>query len=289
MAAGWVKSMQCKSRAYDDVISCRNSYQNLKDVVNVDPTKPKPKHKPKPKPEIPRSDPFSSSANRSQSGKPKPEKVPLSSSPGNRVRRTVSAPIAKESGYLGRVGDRIGPFFPSVTELPKEHPSRNVVEIIFHTRWGPTGFSGRVEMVFKVHNPARTSACFEEYRDSVRVRAGPGSGSGARCVADGNEMMRFQCLGAAAGLDGVSPESAVCTYSGSGAAHDSGGGGKGKRAMVVCRVIAGRVSKRVGLIDPSKRKEFESGQFDSISGENGELLVFDSRAVLPCFIVIYKL
>ncbi|KAL9242892.1 hypothetical protein vseg_016849 [Gypsophila vaccaria] len=287
MAAGWMKSMQCKSRAYDDVISCSNSYQNLKDVVTVDPSKPKlkPKSKPEPKtkPKVPRSDPFSSKANRSKS---KPEKMSSLSSPGSRVRRTLSAPISKESGYLGRVGDgAVAPFFPSVTELPKEHPSRNVVEIIFHTRWGPTGFSGRVEMVFKVHNPARTSSQFEEYRDLVRLRAGPGSGSGpgARCVADGNEKMRFQCL---EGGRGLGEAVAVCTYSGSGAAHESGGGGKGRRAMVVCRVIAGRVSKRVGLIDPNK---CELGEYDSVSGENGELLVFDSRAVLPCFIVIYKL
>jgi len=54
--------------------------------------------------------------------------------------------------------------------------------------------------------------------------------------------------------------------------------------MLVCRVIAGRVSKRVGL------EGYGSGEleFDSASGENGELLVFDSRAVLPCFLVIYK-
>ncbi|KAK9668491.1 hypothetical protein RND81_13G064400 [Saponaria officinalis] len=46
------------------------------------------------------------------------------------------------------------------------------------------------------------------------------------------------------GVDGgVFPESAVCTYSGSRAAHESRGDGKGKRAMVMWRVIAGRIGE----------------------------------------------
>ncbi|KNA16677.1 hypothetical protein SOVF_087140 [Spinacia oleracea] len=297
MAAGWVKSLQCKSRAVEDVFqpqskqvlltstSCRNSIQNLKDVVdNSKPiSKPKPKHKPK------KPDPFSHRVRRSDSVKPTPES-PLPT----RVKRTVSAPITK--GAI--LGD---PFFPSVTELQVGHPSRNVVEIIFHTRWGPKGFMGRVEMIFKIQNLGRTLARFEEYRDLIKCRAvaGPGCGSG-RCRADGNEMMRFHCLGptnsggammdSCDGLYDKAAATSVCTYSGSGAAHESAGGGRGRRAMVVCRVIAGRVSKRVGRGFESVTESGELVDFDSVSGEeNGELLVFDSRAVLPCFLVIYKL
>ncbi|CAM8881590.1 unnamed protein product [Rhodiola kirilowii] len=54
--------------------------------------------------------------------------------------------------------------------------------------------------------------------------------------------------------------------------------------MIVCRVIAGRVGKRVGLVS----EEHRVGA-DSVGGEKGELLVFDYRAVLPCFLIIYKL
>lgn len=312
MAAGWVKSLQCKSRAFEDVYrplpnakqlllpstSCRNTFQNLRDVVgNTRDPNPKP---PKPKPRKPDPDTHpkrslhphkrrpSSLPRRSESAKAKPD--PDSSPQHIRVRRTLSAPI--KAGPLDSSS-----FFPSLSELPAGHPSRNVVEIIFHTRWSPKGFSGRVEMVFKIQNMPRTVARFEEFRDNVKVRAG--SGSAARCSADGNEMMRFRCLGPTTSAGVIidvgdccgggggkgSTSASICTYSGSGAAHDSTGGGRGRRAMLVCRVIAGRVSKRVGP-DGYGSGELE---FDSVSGENGELLVFDSRAVLPCFLVIYKL
>ena len=54
----------------------------------------------------------------------------------------------------------------------------------------------------------------------------------------------------------------------------------------MCRVIAGRVSKQIGFME-----SLLDGRvgFDSVSGDKGELLVFDSRAVLPCFLIIYKL
>lgn len=262
MASGWMKSLHCKSKALDDVVhrpsSCRNSFQSLKDIVETT-KKPKPK-KPKRAP----SPPFK---------RPEPDS---GFQPGIRTRPAGARP-----------------FFPSLTDLPKDHPSRNVVEIIFHTSWGEKSFPGRVEMVFKVQNLTRTLTRFEEYRDAVKRRAGGGD---ARCIADGNEVMRFHCLGAA--VDGGaceegggawvfqgSKKAAVCTYSGSGVAHERGGGGRGRRAMLVCRVVAGRVRKQRG---------FESGLhervgFDSVSGENGELLVFDTRALLPCFLIIYKL
>lgn len=189
-----------------------------------------------------------------------------------------------------------------MTELPEGHPSRNVVEIIFHTSWGPKSFTGRVDMIFKVQNGARNVARFEEYREMVKSRSGSGSGldnpideENARCVADGNEVMRFQCLGPTAGANGMNDSwslsagkgAAICTFSGSGGAHESAGGGRGRKAMLVCRVIAGRVSKRVGFGYDS----VINGRvgYDSVSGESGELLVFDPRAVLPCFLIIYKL
>lgn len=153
-------------------------------------------------------------------------------------------------------------------------------------------------MIFKVHNGSRTVSRFEEYREMVITRAGLSGGStleeNARCVADGNEMMRFYCLGPTGGVHEArggawvfpgGKGAAICTFSGSGGAHESAGGGSGRRAMLVCRVIAGRVSKQMEL------ESLLKGQvgFDSVSGENGQLLVFDHRAVLPCFLIIYKL
>ncbi|KAH7549593.1 hypothetical protein ACOSP7_025553 [Xanthoceras sorbifolium] len=271
MAGGWVKSLQCKSRAFDDVYhpnpknllpsaSCRKTSQSIKDVIE---TTTKKKH------QIPR--------------KLKPPTKPDSAfNPPPRPRRSQST-----SDRPARNSDHA--IFPALTELIEGHPSRNVVEIIFHTSWGPKAFSGQVEMIFKVQNGPRTVARFEEYREMVKSRAGSGLGPGrpteenARCVADGNEVMRFYCLGPTSDNGGVygawgfpgGKGSAICTFSGSSGAHENAGGGRGRRAMLVCRVIAGRVSKQIG--------------FDSVSGDNGELLVFDSRAVLPCFLIIYKL
>jgi len=65
-----------------------------------------------------------------------------------------------------------------------------------------------------------------------------------------------------------------------------------KRAMLVCRVIAGRVGCETDFVGK------EDSGFDSVVGkgpgaarvrldENDELLVFNPRAVLPCFVIVY--
>uniref|UniRef100_J3N4S1 PARP catalytic domain-containing protein n=1 Tax=Oryza brachyantha TaxID=4533 RepID=J3N4S1_ORYBR len=52
--------------------------------------------------------------------------------------------------------------------------------------------------------------------------------------------------------------------------------------MLVCRVIAGRVRP---AHDHSRH---HASDYDSVDMGNGELVVLDSRAVLPCFLIIYK-
>ncbi|XP_071916686.1 uncharacterized protein [Coffea arabica] len=318
MATAWMKSLQCKSRAVDDVVhhkhkvltttttphsnpknhhhlipnsgGCRNSVQSLKDVVEMTKqAKPrKLKSPPAESPQPPQTPP-AKDAKRSLPRKPEP----VSHQPATRGRPSSS-----------RISRSAESFFPALTELPEGHPSRNVVEIIFHTSWSPKAFSGRIEMVFKVQNLPRTVTRFEEYREVAKSRADAAGGLGvngggedhARCVADGNEVMRFYCLGptsssgaydaggcawAFSGVKGA----AICTFSGSGGAHESAGGGRGRRAMLVCRVIAGRICKQLGFDSLVEGR----GGYESVSGDNGELLVFDSRAVLPCFLIIYKL
>ncbi|GFQ04020.1 hypothetical protein PHJA_002545900 [Phtheirospermum japonicum] len=294
MGTGWLKSLQCKSTALNDVVhhhhrrhpnpknrhslsqsaSCKNGVQSLKDMVETTkPSKPKKPKSPKPN----QAPPFKRPVSRKP--EPGPPELPTVRSRSN----------SAES------------FFPSLTELPDGHPSRNVVEIIFHTSWGEKSFSGQVEMVFKVQNLTRTVTRFEEYREVVKsfvasTDAAAGVEDHARCVADGNEVMRFYCLGATSGGGAYEAGcgawalyggkgAAVCTYSGSGYAHEKAGGGKGRRAMLVCRVIAGRVRKQLGC---DSLVESRVG-YDSVTGDDGELLVFDSRALLPCFLIIYKL
>ncbi|KAL5728238.1 hypothetical protein ACHQM5_001350 [Ranunculus cassubicifolius] len=294
MATGWVKSLQCKSNALDDVYtpnpkhftnllpssSCRKSVQNLKDVV--DSTKQKKK-----KPRIPPTAPSRSSSSSTASTK--------SSSSRHHSKSSKSSISDSNPNTRVRPSSRIPPdpfsSSSSLTKLSEEHPSHNVVQIIFHTSWSPVNpFSGRIEMVFKVQNPPKTISRFEEYREIVKSRAV--SGDGGRCIADGNEVMRFYCIGPTAGAiydlgrlcEFTAKNRSICTYSGSGRAHESLGGGKGTRAMLVCRVVAGRICSRLGV------ESFSEGRigFDSVSGDNGELFVFDARALLPCFLIIYK-
>ncbi|CAA2970323.1 uncharacterized protein LOC111376085 [Olea europaea var. sylvestris] len=302
MTNGWMKTLQCKSRAADDVrhhqlcsnpenrqnhhrllsnsANCRNSVQNLRDVVEI----PKPK---KPKP--PKASP-----------KP-PSKRPVSRKSDAGTKHSINKThhsLISGYGWLLRATDSCS---PALIELQEGHPSRNVVEIIFRTSWGPKNFPGQIKMVFKVQNLARTVTRFEEYRDLVKSRArsrgaatvNGGSEDHARCVADGNEVMRFQCLTATTrgAYDGGGvafygdKRSAICTFSETGGAHESVGGGIGRKAMLVCRVIAGQVGKQL------KFETLLGGrvEYDSVSGENGKFLVFDSRALLPCFLVVYKL
>lgn len=76
-----------------------------------------------------------------------------------------------------------------------------------------------------------------------------------------------------------------------------------RRVMLVCRVIAGRV-KRVDLPpadstvteqkSPAEDNTSSGGAFDSVAVNAGvysnleELVVYNPRAILPCFVVIYK-
>lgn len=278
MPIGWVKSLHCKSRAFDDVYhhhhsnngklllpsySCR---KNVRDVVDNRPGSVKKSPKPDP-------------ALRRLRSSRRPESESNSHHP---TRRSVSARASSESAL------------PVLTDLPDGHPSRNVVEIIFQSSWSSDEFPGRVEMIFKVENGSKAVTRFEEYREDVKLRCrmkfdsdevnGGACDEDARCSADGNEMMRFFPLGPIpGGINGGAwgfPDgkgAAVCTFSGSGEAHASTGGGGGRRAMLICRVIAGRVAKK---------GEFGS---DSEAGRAGELIVFDARAVLPCFLIFFRL
>ncbi|KAL6651667.1 hypothetical protein ACP70R_010592 [Stipagrostis hirtigluma subsp. patula] len=219
----------------------------------------------------------------------------------------------------------------AVSELGAEDTSRNIIEIIFQSSWlkkqSPVC---RIERILKVHNTARTLARFEEYRDAVKARAAAHLAARAhvnkhpRCTADGNELLRFHCatLACPLGLQGAThlcdaasagacaacgiirdgfvrtagDGAGIVTMATSGRAHDavSGRGGDDeRRAMLVCRVIAGRV-KRPQEDTTAAAAEEEEQEYDSVAGSAGvysnleELQVFNPRAILPCFVVIYK-
>ena len=70
------------------------------------------------------------------------------------------------------------------------------------------------------------------------------------------------------------------------------------RAMLVCRVIAGRLRRDGDGATSSAAEEDPEGPFDSVAGEDAasssvygnleELFVANPRAILPCFVVIYR-
>ncbi|KAM0871228.1 hypothetical protein ACQ4PT_039533 [Festuca glaucescens] len=221
----------------------------------------------------------------------------------------------------------------AVTELVEGDSSRKIVEIICRTSLLKSESSCvRIERVFKVHNTQRTLSRFEEYRESVKLKAGKLPKKHPRCLADGNELLRFHgaTLACALGSGGssslcASDRCAVCriirhgfssskegragagvfTTSTSGRAFESvlldaaaacaddakdAPAAGARKALLVCRVIAGRVHKPLDNL-----KEFvgQTG-FDSLAGKVGpyanieELYLLNPRALLPCFVVICK-
>ncbi|XP_050207226.1 uncharacterized protein LOC126656655 [Mercurialis annua] len=208
----------------------------------------------------------------------------------------------------------------AVSELGPEDSGRNIVEIIFKSSWlKKDNPICKIERILKVHNTQRTIQRFEDCRDAVKTRALNSTRKNPRCAADGNELLRFHCttlsctLGASgsSSLCGSIPGCGVCTIirhgfqgkeckgvrttASSGRAHDSLlGCTEGRRAMLVCRVIAGRVKRVADDAPPSEEDAVAAvGSYDSLAGNSAiysnleELVVFNPRAILPCFVVIY--
>ncbi|KAG8088912.1 hypothetical protein GUJ93_ZPchr0011g28069 [Zizania palustris] len=206
----------------------------------------------------------------------------------------------------------------AVSELGPEDTSRNIVEIIFQSSWlkkhGPIC---KIDRILKVHTTDKAIKRFEQYKEFVKEKAASSEAKkNPRCVADGNELLRFHCttfscpLGLAGGTapccstspqcklcsiikDGfrVSGNGKIATMATSGRAHDMAevSSDGEERAMLVCRVVAGRVKKISGN---SSSEELDCDSISSCSegvySDLDELFVFSPRAILPCFVVIYS-
>ncbi|KAL6999403.1 hypothetical protein U1Q18_000564 [Sarracenia purpurea var. burkii] len=208
----------------------------------------------------------------------------------------------------------------AVTELVEGDSSRKIVEIICRTSWLKSeNHCGRIERVLKVHNMQKTLARFEEYREMVKIKASKLPKKHPRCLADGNELLRFYGTTVACflGMNGssslcVSEKCSVCQIIRNGfSAKSEVKGGIGvfttstsgrafetteiyeddpsvRKALIVCRVIAGRVHR------PLENIQEMAGQsgFDSLSGKVGlysnieELYLLNPKALLPCFVIV---
>lgn len=160
----------------------------------------------------------------------------------------------------------------AVYELSDDDPGKNVIRILFGSGWDPKPVT--INRVMKIHNSPMIVNRFEEYRESVKSKAARDGGSRRgyqRCIADGNELLRFHCTTFVCDLgqngnsricnnqycsvcgiigSGFSPKlDGVSSFSNSWRAHvavpedmeDEFRFMNVKRAMIVCRVIAGRV------------------------------------------------
>lgn len=223
-------------------------------------------------------------------------------------------------------------FKHAVSELFDDDPGKNIVRIIFQTGWPiNTGKNPMIYRVMKIHNSPKILTRFEEYRETVKSKAAAAARHGGgvrrrdeRCIADGNELLRFHCATFLCDL-GQNGNSSICSHqycsvcgiirAGFSSKMDGistlSTSWKGhvalpedieeefrfmhvKRAMLVCRVIAGRVG-----CDPEMGDKDDPG-YDSLVGSDhqtggteskldgeDELIVFNPRAVLPCFVIAY--
>lgn len=183
-----------------------------------------------------------------------------------------------------------------VTELGSDYPSRDIVERIFRSGWT----SCKIERVLKINNTQEKITEFEDYRDCIKTKIGGLSATNSkypRCAVDGNEVLRFHstffsttcsivggntilCCGNSGnphcGVCGVIRDGFKVNRNGRIRTLGSGGRSSGlemnneKKAMLVCRVIAGLP------------------EYDSLaSSSSDDLFLFNPNALLACFLVIY--
>ncbi|KAH6792827.1 zinc finger family protein [Perilla frutescens var. hirtella] len=205
-----------------------------------------------------------------------------------------------------------------VSEVGEGDSSRRIVEMICGAGSSWRG-DGGIHRILKVHNMQRTVAQFEEYREIVKIKASKLAKKHPRCLADGNELLRFHGAtldcDCTLGMNGssttlcTSDQCRVCLILRHGFSTAAAGGGvftaststrafhsiqsnypNPRKALILCRVIAGRVHRPLHNL---QQMVAQSG-FDSLAGKLGvhsnieELYLLSPTALLPCFVVIYK-
>lgn len=85
----------------------------------------------------------------------------------------------------------------AVSELIDGDSGKNIVGIIFKTGWNDKDKNPTIHRILKIHTSPKILSRFEEYRETVKAKAAARNGGvrrrDERCVADGNELLRFHC------------------------------------------------------------------------------------------------
>ncbi|XP_010256618.1 PREDICTED: uncharacterized protein LOC104596971 [Nelumbo nucifera] len=214
----------------------------------------------------------------------------------------------------------------AISELVDGDSGKNIVQIIFETGWKDKEKNPTIHRILKIHNSSKILSRFEEHREYVKLKAARNGvrKRDERCIADGNELLRFHCSTFVCDL-GINGNSSLCTQqfcsicgiirsgfsakmdgiltlSSSWRAHvalpdeieEEFAFMNVKRAILVCRVVAGRIGI-IGCDEDVAHKD--ESVFDSVVGrgsgvnsrlDEDELFVFNPRAVLPCFVIVYS-
>ncbi|XP_041023430.1 uncharacterized protein LOC121264357 [Juglans microcarpa x Juglans regia] len=208
----------------------------------------------------------------------------------------------------------------AVIELGEGDSSRKIVEKICQKSWLKTENNcRRMERVLKVQNMPKNVSCFEEHRETMKIKASRLPKRHPRCLVDGNELLMFYGTTVVCSLGMNNDSCSLCTLDNCGVcqalrhgffAKKECNGGLGvfttssseralesietdeadrsvRKALMVCRVVAGRVHKPGESI-----QDMTASGFDSLARKMGshsnveELYVLNPQAILPCFVVI---
>ncbi|CAL5335583.1 hypothetical protein CsSME_00018135 [Camellia sinensis var. sinensis] len=205
-------------------------------------------------------------------------------------------------------------------ELNTGDPSRNIIEMIIRAASTyPSQHCKKIKRVLRVNNSANTVERFEKYRETVKNRTREGQHKqNLRTTVDGNELLQFygttmNCCSRKPSKK-VSdtckdPTCRVCRVIQSGfntaytrkngirlstsseeVSEDAIGFAEGKknlkRAVVVCRTIAGTVANAID--DEKSWEEHDSVRIGRLYSEAEYLIVQNPSAVLPCFVVVFN-
>ncbi|KAK0600780.1 hypothetical protein LWI29_018345 [Acer saccharum] len=194
-------------------------------------------------------------------------------------------------------------------------PSRNIIETIFQKALiNPLKPSRKIKRVLKVKNSVEILERFEKYREKVKKKAYEDYYKRhPRSSVDGNEVLRFYGTVMTCGERSTQvselckdPFCRVCRIiqSNFNTKHLNGNGirmsrsseemcdnialitkkkKKIKRAVIVCRIIA-------GLVDDGEHdhdQECDSFRSRGLHSNSENLIVRNSCAVLPCFVIVF--
>uniref|UniRef100_A0A7N0UJ73 C2H2-type domain-containing protein n=1 Tax=Kalanchoe fedtschenkoi TaxID=63787 RepID=A0A7N0UJ73_KALFE len=217
----------------------------------------------------------------------------------------------------------------AVAELPKGSSTRSVIERICRTSLSESEtVDGWIQTVLKVNNLPKAKLQFEDYRHHVQTKASQLSNPHPKLLADGYELMRFYCttvecykrakrystscssktcavcqilrlgFSSAKAADNNNGGQGIITTSSSGRslqlAAQTDGSQMSRKALILCRVIAGRVHSSS---DSHQEQAPPQRTYDSMAKNIGpyntrvyeELVSLNSKAILPCFVIICKL